>query len=422
MWQEFTTRNFRAALIFILASGFLLRLLVVIQPVNVLVEKNLPDDAYYYFVIAHNTVSSNSVSLDGESVTNGFHPLWWLILLPIFGSGALMNDLPVHLALGLGALFDVVTIWAIGQISARLGRNERIGLLAAFLYCINPIAILQATNGLETAIAMATLSVFLWLLLRLLTDVDNRQLLIWVGIFLGLAFLARSDNIFTLGIALLGAWCYWGFKRGQYNVFRIVFIAGVLILPWFIWSYLYTGSLIQESGLAVPFAIRHRLYLVQGEGLIVILRAAVQQLTQLTLWLRGDPTGLPFAIGILLWILAMIGLAKRWHNSQVSTTSEKIIITSLLGGGLLLLIFHAGVRFYPRIWYFSSMSIAFSLVAALVLESISNSKRLYFYLIVIISAYFIISGFIIWTVGYYPWQREMLAANRWLSENVPPGE
>jgi hypothetical protein len=37
----------------------------------------------------------------------------------------------------------------------------------------------------------------------------------------------------------------------------------------------------------------------------------------------------------------------------------------------------------------------------------------------LVTSYYIISGFVIWNVGYYPWQREMLAANHWLSKNLP---
>ena len=49
--------------------------------------ENLPDDAYYYFMLAHHTVASGNVSIDGVHVTNGFHPLWYLLLVPIFGWG-----------------------------------------------------------------------------------------------------------------------------------------------------------------------------------------------------------------------------------------------------------------------------------------------------------------------------------------------
>jgi hypothetical protein len=42
------------------------------------------DDAFYYFKIAQNIVAEHIVTFDGQNRTNGFHPLWLLMLLPVF--------------------------------------------------------------------------------------------------------------------------------------------------------------------------------------------------------------------------------------------------------------------------------------------------------------------------------------------------
>jgi len=42
------------------------------------------DDAYYYFTIARNLIQEGRLTFDGTTLTNGFQPLWFGLLLPIF--------------------------------------------------------------------------------------------------------------------------------------------------------------------------------------------------------------------------------------------------------------------------------------------------------------------------------------------------
>ena len=41
------------------------------------------DDAYYYFEIARNIARGNGSTWDGLHTTNGYHPLWMVMLLPV---------------------------------------------------------------------------------------------------------------------------------------------------------------------------------------------------------------------------------------------------------------------------------------------------------------------------------------------------
>ena len=44
----------------------------------------LVDDGYYYLEIARNIATGNGFTFDGSNPTNGFHPLWQIMLVPIF--------------------------------------------------------------------------------------------------------------------------------------------------------------------------------------------------------------------------------------------------------------------------------------------------------------------------------------------------
>lgn len=45
----------------------------------------LEDDLFYYFEIAKNFYSTHHFSFDEITYTNGFHPLWQLILILFYG-------------------------------------------------------------------------------------------------------------------------------------------------------------------------------------------------------------------------------------------------------------------------------------------------------------------------------------------------
>ena len=42
------------------------------------------DDAYYYFKVAQNITEGRGISFDGINLTNGYHPLWLLVCIPVF--------------------------------------------------------------------------------------------------------------------------------------------------------------------------------------------------------------------------------------------------------------------------------------------------------------------------------------------------
>lgn len=419
VFGAFRSRKYRWLLLGVVIVAGLIRLWISTQPIDVLLEKNLPDDSYYYFVIARNTVRANSVSMDGVNVTNGFHPLWLFVLMPLFGRAAALSDSLVTQTLILSSILDMVTIWIVGQLAAILTRRESLGVLGAGLYAFNPIVILQVTNGLETALAMLTISVFLLLLWAWLSKPPGWTLTVFLGISGALMFLARSDSIFLLGLSYIAALIYWRCEKKRWLAVIVAGItSSVIVLPWFLWSYFSVGSWMQESGVAVPYAIRVRVAINEGSGIIIGLKEAIRRLAFATNWLRGDYTGLPFFLGILLWFIVIIGLVRRWRIA--SSVLEKTILLPLLGSALLLVLVHAGIRWYPRPWYFIPSSLAFSLGYSLIIKSsLSQEIRRIFLSILCFGLYFALTGYVFWQFGYYPWQREMLQASRWLGDNLP---
>lgn len=62
--------------------GLVLRLRKAWADMPTIVLEATSDDAFYYFQIARNIATGHNVTFDGETLTNGFHPLWMALLTP----------------------------------------------------------------------------------------------------------------------------------------------------------------------------------------------------------------------------------------------------------------------------------------------------------------------------------------------------
>lgn len=63
-------------------TASVLILLIWVLPIEKLLQGLLVDDAFYYLQVARVFAQKGILSFDGVHETNGFHPLWMLILLP----------------------------------------------------------------------------------------------------------------------------------------------------------------------------------------------------------------------------------------------------------------------------------------------------------------------------------------------------
>src|SRR6202041_2863493 len=68
----------------VIALGIAAQLYLVTRGFEYLLTHVMPDDAFFYFKIAENIVQGLGPTFDGLGATNGFHPLWLVILIPIF--------------------------------------------------------------------------------------------------------------------------------------------------------------------------------------------------------------------------------------------------------------------------------------------------------------------------------------------------
>ena len=111
------------------------------------------DDAYYYFKVAQNISEGHGSTFDGINATNGYHPLWMLICVPIFALARFDLILPLRILLlvmsGLSVATAILLYRLIGKVFV-----PAIGAIAALFWVFSfDVLGIVYQHGLETGIA-----------------------------------------------------------------------------------------------------------------------------------------------------------------------------------------------------------------------------------------------------------------------------
>lgn len=163
------------------------------------------DDAFYYFKVAQNIAAGNGVTFDGINVTNGFHPLWMLVCIPVFWLAQFDLLLPLRIIVVIAGLLSAGAGILLFRLLRRLVSPYIAAFIALLWTCSWTVYASIIENGLESG-----LSAFLIVLLvALVSGISERNALTWkqgslIGLIAGLTVLARLDNIYL--VMLLGVW------------------------------------------------------------------------------------------------------------------------------------------------------------------------------------------------------------------------
>lgn len=159
------------------------------------------DDYFFYAIIADNLASLGRLTYDHQTLTNGFHPLWLLVLFLVrLVAGGMNNVFYIILA----ALFvgSGVATYELSRAFARsLGASAALAPAAALAYAVP--ADMISCLGMETAVGIP---LFLWLLLEIArTESVTPRRAARLGVIASFAILARID-IGLFVILLAAAW------------------------------------------------------------------------------------------------------------------------------------------------------------------------------------------------------------------------
>jgi hypothetical protein len=166
------------------------------------------DDAYYYFKVAQNISEGQGSTFDGINRTNGYHPLWTWVCIPIFALARFDLILPLRILFlvmsGLSVATGILLYRLIGKVFA-----PAIGAIAALYWVFSLNVLIRFyKQGLETGIAAFFVVLFLYKLYEFERSwrekpVVRRDLIVLGGIG-ALVIFSRLDLVFL--VALAGIW------------------------------------------------------------------------------------------------------------------------------------------------------------------------------------------------------------------------
>ena len=188
------------------------------------------DDAYYYFKVAQNISEGLGSTFDGINLTNGYHPLWLLINIPVFSLARFDLVLPLRiLVLVMGALHASTAILLYRLISRVL--SQVVGILIASFWAFNFYIYATVTQfGLETGLTAFSIVLFLYFAEKLerkwRKEALTRKDIISFALVAVMVVLSRLDTVFF--VLFFGF--YLIFRKMPLRYFLLSDILGILFL------------------------------------------------------------------------------------------------------------------------------------------------------------------------------------------------
>lgn len=440
-------RTGRGVLAVVFALGLALRLAVAVLPERLLLRVTI-DDALYYVGVAQEVVAGNGSSFDGIHPTNGYHPLWLLLITPftaLSGGGTGLIRLLVLVQTALGAATFLLVARLLGR---RLGRRATAFGLA--VWWLTPMSVLTSQTGVETSLACFAVALTVLAAVRYAAAPSVRGAAL-LGAAAGVAFLARSDTAFaTLAV---GVWVLLRTRPARsprtwpWRDAAVVAASGLLVvLPWLIWNLVRFGTIEQASTWARPMVmwdLLEREGATTGEPLSRAATAAGEAADHL---LRTWPVVLGWTPLALL--AAALGASWAVKRNGWSPDRDRGGL-ALLGGCLLvagtaLAAVHSGIRLVPREYYFEWVRMGLGILAAGVAAGVSVAaarrsptttgprpagagaapapQRV---LLALVAGVALIAGgrtVALLRSPAFPWQESMVEAGRWLREHTDPDD
>lgn len=217
------------------------------------------DDAYYYFKVAQNITEGFGSSFDRINLTNGYHPLWMIICIPIFAFARFDIILPLRILLVVIAFMQITTSILLYRLIKKYLSNA-VAVLAAAFWSFN--FYIHGTiyqMGLETPIASLSIVYLIYKLSKFeetwRKGTVHLKQIAWLGFLSGIVMLSRLDLVFLA--IIIGIWVVFRGKAIRYLLpldMLIIFASmtsSVLLRTDFnTYNFIYSTSAIEATILA----------------------------------------------------------------------------------------------------------------------------------------------------------------------------
>ena len=317
------------------------------------------DDSFYYFKTALNISEGHGASFDKLNITNGFHPLWMLILALLSYFVVQPSLIFVKIVLSL----ETLIVFTAAVILNQTFESQKPIFIRLFSFlCLNFYFFKVFVNGLESAILFLCISLALYRFHRSLVKSDNsRKNLSILGVLAGLTGLARVDAVFfsatfcfLTSFTLSHRDTNFRFTEFIKNLLVTTISCGLVIGPYFLWNILVYGHItpVSASIKIGDATVNFRMSIV-ALGSIIALIIPLVSLKKAGLFEKGS-----------------LGIRFSDHSLAViaSPLFSYAAFTILVNLGL------RGIRI-PEIWYLSPIFASFVLLSACKYASLEIATR-----------------------------------------------
>ena len=333
----------RTAKIIALSVFLAIAVLICFAPIETAVLRLFSDDAYYYIEIARRMGNGQGSTWDGITQTNGYHPLWLLLLVPLT---PLFNTLPeagvrVVCLLDLGLLGAAV--WTAYRSVQRIAPHCA---WVGFLYVWMLISF-ASLYGVEAPLLALLAALLFNRVLQIRAPLTYKQAG-WLGLLTSLLFLARIDSllyIVALDAVLLAR--TWQTRREQAD--RTPLALCLLLQALVVGGYFLSNLLLFHHLLTISATIKAD----RRAGLSLI-------------WLRNP-----------LAITGFLSVPTGWlalRQCRVSSTRALLWSTSL-GSTLYALAMLVSGTPETRVWYFTLPVLCFGVHISVLGENLAGKPR-----------------------------------------------
>jgi len=202
--------------IILLATILILHAFVAFSSESRLLNWFQTDDAFYYFVTARNIADGKGITFDGISKTNGFHPLWMLICIPVFSLAKINLYLPLRVIVMLLALLNAVTGILLYRFFAKRFSQESGWFVAIFWTFFPTIHELTCQLGLESALTAFALMAALSFLSSFEEHEQNPKRVFQMSLLGAFLLFSRLDTIFI--VIFMGLWLVFNKSQLRWQI------------------------------------------------------------------------------------------------------------------------------------------------------------------------------------------------------------
>ncbi|MEO8209203.1 MAG: hypothetical protein ABI840_01470 [bacterium] len=220
----------------------------------------LPDDTYLALSLSK-SIADGKGPITAAGYTNGFQPMYIFLCVPFYWAFDEDKIKPLYAALIMLMLFDCLSLIMILNTVNLFTQNKYSIIISAVFWITSPYIVLTSMNGLETIISFFFIASSFFYFFKNRNNFSGKiglKSLIVLGILCGLAMFARIDNIILTPVILLFIITDQIKNKKKYSQIAksgLIYLCFVFltILPWLIYSFIYTGEIIQSSGEAVHY-------------------------------------------------------------------------------------------------------------------------------------------------------------------------